>query len=115
MKCYNAKWTAADNKQPQKQSVQFKAPQDNDEHLEYFTNFFEGGRNIKSVFEDPIVGFVQRFHVLLLITVTFRKKAITWNPEKKQLATVQNSLFFYLPNTNTLSVRVVWPFNALRK
>ena len=88
MKRYNAKWTAADNKQLQKQSVEFKAPEDNDEHLEHFTNFFEGIRNNKPVIEDPIVGFRAAAPCLAANDSYFQKKVINWDPEKMQLAVI---------------------------
>jgi hypothetical protein len=57
MKRYNEKWSADDKKSEKKQSVQFSAPAGSDDHLDHFTNFFEGIRNNKPVIEDPIVGF----------------------------------------------------------
>jgi hypothetical protein len=76
MKRYNEKWSADDKKRVAKQSVQYSAPSGSDEHLDHFTNFFEGIRNNKPVIEDPIVGFVQRLRVLQLMIVTFRKKLL---------------------------------------
>ena len=88
MKRYNEKWTADDRKRVTKQAVQYSAPQDNDDHLEHFTNFFEGIRNNKPVIEDPIVGFRAAAPCLAANDSYFQKKVINWNPEKMQLATV---------------------------
>jgi hypothetical protein len=88
MKRYNEKWTADDKKRITKQSVQFSAPAGNDDHLEHFTNFFEGIRNNKPVIEDPIVGFRAAAPCLAANDSYFQKKVINWNPDKMQLATV---------------------------
>ena len=88
MKRYNDKWTADDKKRPSKQSVQFSAPAGNNDHLEHFTNFFEGIRNNKPVIEDPIVGFRAAAPCLAANDSYFQKKVINWNPEKMQVAMV---------------------------
>ena len=88
MKRYNAKWSADDKKTPTKQSVQYRAPEGNDEHLEHFTNFFEGVRNNKPVIEDPIIGFRAAAPCLAANASYEQKKIIYWDPEKMQVATI---------------------------
>ena len=88
MKRYNEKWTADDKKAPQKQAVQYKAPQENDDHLEHFTNFFDAIRNKKTVIEDPVIGFRAAAPCLAANDSYFQKKIIHWNPEKMQVAMV---------------------------
>ena len=88
MKRYNEKWTAEDKKAPQKQAIQYKAPQENDDHLEHFTNFFEAIRNNKTVIEDPIIGFRAAAPCLAANDSYFQKKIIHWDPEKMQLNAV---------------------------
>lgn len=86
MKRYNQRWTADDEKRPQKQSVQFFAPETNDEHVEHFTNFFDGVRNGKPVIEDPVTGFRAAAPCLAANDSYFQKKIINWDPEKMMLA-----------------------------
>lgn len=88
LKRYNEKWTAEDKKATQKQAMQYKAPQGSDDHLEHFTNFFEGIRNNKPVIEDPIIGFRAAAPCLAANDSYFQKKIIHWNPEKMQVAMV---------------------------
>lgn len=88
MKRYNEKWTEEDKKRNSKQAVQYSAPQGNNDHLEHFTNFFEGIRNNKPVIEDPVVGFRAAAPCLAANDSYFQKKIIHWNPEKMQLANV---------------------------
>jgi hypothetical protein len=88
MKRYNEKWSADDKKTPAKQSIQYKAPQGNDEHVEHFTNFFEGIRNNKPVIEDPIIGFRAAAPCLAANASYEQKKIIYWDPEKMQIATI---------------------------
>jgi len=45
----------------------------------------------------------------------FRRKLLIGILRRCSWRLYKNPLFHHLPNTNTLSVRVVWPFNALRK
>ena len=88
MKRYNEKWTADDRKRMTKQAVQYSAPPENNDHVEHFNNFFEGVRNNKPVYEDPIVGFRAAAPCLAANDSYFQKKVINWNPEKMQLAAV---------------------------
>lgn len=88
MKKYNEKWTTGDKKRPTKQSTQYSAPADNNDHVEHFANFFAGIRENKAVYEDPIVGFRAAAPCLAANDSYFQKKIIHWNPEKMQLAMV---------------------------
>ena len=88
MKKYNEKWTAEDKKRPTKQSIQYSAPANNNDHVEHFANFFAGIRENKPVYEDPVVGFRAAAPCLAANDSYFQKKIIHWNPEKMQLAMV---------------------------
>jgi hypothetical protein len=67
------------------------------------------------VIENPIVGFRVAAPWLAANANYFRKKLLIGILRRCSSRLYKNSLFHHLPNTNTLSVRVVWPFNALRK
>ena len=84
-KRYDKKWTAEDKKTPSKPPVLFQAPPSNDEHVEHFTNFFEGVRNNKPVIEDPITGFRAAAPCLAANDSYFQKKIINWDADKMQL------------------------------
>ena len=84
-KRYDEKWTAEDKKTPTKPPVLFQAPPNNDEHVEHFTNFFEGVRNNKPVIEDPITGFRAAAPCLAANDSYFQKKIINWDADKMQL------------------------------
>ena len=84
-KRYDEKWTAEDKKTPSKPPVLFQAPPNNDEHVEHFTNFFEGVRNNKPVIEDPITGFRAAAPCLAANDSYFQKKIINWDADKMQL------------------------------
>ncbi len=84
-KRYDEKWTAEDKKIPVKPAVLFEAPPNNDEHVEHFTNFFEGVRNNKPVIEDPITGFRAAAPCLAANDSYFQKKIINWDADKMQL------------------------------
>ena len=84
-KRYDEKWTAEDKKVPTKPPVLFQAPPNNDEHVEHFTNFFEGVRNNKPVIEDPITGFRAAAPCLAANDSYFQKKIINWDADKMQL------------------------------
>lgn len=84
-KRYNEKWSAEDQKDPVKPSIDFRTPPGHDAHVEHFINFFEGVRNNKQVIEDPITGFRAAAPCLAANDSYFQKKIINWDAEKMQL------------------------------
>ncbi|MFM9907906.1 MAG: Gfo/Idh/MocA family protein [Chitinophagaceae bacterium] len=77
---YDAKYSAEDKKRPVKPSIKFNQPQDFDEHVEHFANFFDGLRTGKSVIEDPVFGFRAAGPCLAVNDSYFQKKVISWDP-----------------------------------
>jgi len=82
---FNAKWTEAQRKKPTKEDVVFKAPQGYDEHLDHFTNFFDGIRAGKTVVEDATFGFRAAAPALSCNESYLKKKIINWDPIKMKL------------------------------
>lgn len=82
---YNAKWTAAQKKRPTKEDITFKAPQDYNEHLDHFTNFFDAIRTGKPVVEDATFGFRAAAPALSCNESYFKKKIIKWDPVNMKL------------------------------
>jgi hypothetical protein len=85
MKRYNEKYSAEDKKRPVKPDTKYSAPEDYDEHLEHFANFFDGVRTGKPVVEDPIFGFRACAPCLACNDSNFQKKIINWDPVKMKL------------------------------
>ena len=77
---YDAKYSADDKKRPYKPPIKFTAPQGFDEHVEHFSNFFEGARTGKAVIEDPVFGFRAAGPCLAINDSYFQKKIISWDP-----------------------------------
>ena len=86
MKRYNEKYSAEDKKRPVKPDTKYSAPEDYDEHLEHFANFFDGVRTGKPVVEDPIFGFRACAPCLACNDSNFQKKIINWDPVNMKLA-----------------------------
>jgi predicted dehydrogenase len=80
MKQYNAKYSADDKKEIIAAPTTYKMPDGFDEHVEHFTNFFEGVRTGKPVVEDPIFGFRAAAPCLAANASYFEKKIINWDP-----------------------------------
>jgi predicted dehydrogenase len=77
---YNKKYSEEDKKKPTKAPIRFTEPQGFDEHLEHFSNFFEGVRQNKPVIEDPVFGFRAAAPCLAANESYFKKKIIQWDP-----------------------------------
>jgi len=77
---YNKKWSPEDRKRPTKPDIEYKRPQGFDEHLEHFTNFFDGMRTGKPVVEDASFGFRAAAPALACNDSYFEKKIINWDP-----------------------------------
>lgn len=82
---YNAKWTEAQQKQPTKKDIVFKAPEGYSDHLDHFTNFFDSVRNGKPVVEDAVFGFRAAAPALSCNESYFQKKIIQWDPVNMKL------------------------------
>jgi len=80
MRQYNNKFTAEDQKRPEKQGMKYVAPEDYDEHLEHFKNFFDGVRENKPLVEGPEFGFRAAAPTLACNDSYFQKKIINWDP-----------------------------------
>jgi predicted dehydrogenase len=85
LKQYNLKYTAEDQKVPEKPDFTYKAPDDYDEHLDHFTNFFESIRTGKPVVEDAVFGYRAAAPCLACNDSYFEKKIIFWDPEEMKL------------------------------
>lgn len=79
-KQYNAKYSEADQKAPTKEDITFKTPNDYDEHLDHFMNFFESIRSGKPVVEDAAFGFRAAAPCLACNDSYFEKRIVYWDP-----------------------------------
>ncbi len=82
MKQYNQKYTAEEQKRPVVAPVNYVAPEDYDEHLEHFINFFDGVRENKPLVEGPEFAFRAAAPCLACNDSYFQKKIINWDPVK---------------------------------
>ena len=80
MKQYNLKYSAEDQKRPEVPGVNYVAPEDYDEHLEHFANFFDGVRENKPLVEGPEFAFRAAAPTLACNDSYFQKKIINWDP-----------------------------------
>jgi predicted dehydrogenase len=80
MKKYNQKYTAEEQKRPEKPSVNYIAPEGYDEHKEHFINFFDGVRNNAPLVEGPEFAFRAAAPTLACNDSYFQKKIINWDP-----------------------------------
>ncbi len=80
MKEYNKKYSAEEQKRPVKPPVTYTAPENYDEHLEHFRNFFDGVRDNKPLVEGPEFAFRAAAPTLACNDSYFQKKIINWDP-----------------------------------
>lgn len=80
MKQYNLKYTPEEQKRPEIPGVNYLAPEDYDEHLEHFINFFDGVRSNKPLVEGPEFAFRAAAPTLACNDSYFQKKIINWDP-----------------------------------
>lgn len=80
MKEYNKKYSAEEQKRPVKPPVTYTAPENYDEHLEHFKNFFDGVRDNKPLVEGPEFAFRAAAPTLACNDSYFQKKIINWDP-----------------------------------
>jgi len=82
MKQYNQKYTQEQQKRPEIAPVNYVAPEDYDEHVEHFINFFDGVRENKPLVEGPEFAFRAAAPCLACNDSYFQKKIINWDPVK---------------------------------
>jgi predicted dehydrogenase len=80
MRQYNQKYTKEEQGSPVVPPINYIAPEDYDEHLEHFINFFDGVRNNKSLVEGPEFAFRAAAPTLACNDSYFQKKIISWDP-----------------------------------
>ncbi len=80
MKQYNLKYTSEQQKRPQVAGVNYLAPDEYNEHLEHFKNFFDGVRDNKPLVEGPEFAFRAAAPTLACNDSYFQKKIINWDP-----------------------------------
>jgi predicted dehydrogenase len=80
LKSYNQKYTTEDKKIITKADINFNSPPGYDEHLDHFTNFFDGIRTGKPVAEDAVFGFRAAAPCLACNDSYFQQKIISWDP-----------------------------------
>ena len=85
MKQYEQRWTTADKQAPVKAAIKYVKPEGYDEHVEHFTNFFEGIRSNKPIVENPVFGFRAAAPCLASNESYFQKKIIHWDPVNMKL------------------------------
>src|SRR5215204_487277 len=85
LKQYNDRYSEADRKRPVKAPINFKAPEGYDEHLDHFSNFFEGVRTGKAVVEGAEFGFRAAAPCLAANDSYFQNKVIHWDPVKMKV------------------------------
>lgn len=85
LKAYNQKYSQQDQQETSLPPTTYRAPDGFDEHLEHFTNFFEGVRTGKPVVEDPVFGFRAAAPCLAANESYFQKKIINWDPVNMKL------------------------------
>ncbi len=80
MKQYNLKYTPEEQKRPEVPGVTYVAPEEYDEHVEHFRNFFDGVRNNVPLVEGPEFAFRAAAPTLACNDSYFQKKIINWDP-----------------------------------
>ena len=85
LKQYSERYSEEDTKKPVKAPIQFKAPEGYSEHIEHFTNFFDGMRTGKPVIEGAEFGFRAAAPCLAANDSYFQKKVIHWDPVTMKL------------------------------
>jgi predicted dehydrogenase len=84
-KQYNVKYSEADQKVPTKEDITYKTPEEYDEHLDHFMNFFESVRSGKPVVEDAAFGFRAAAPCLACNDSYFEKRIVYWDPVQMKL------------------------------
>lgn len=87
LKKYNQQYSPEDRKGAIAPPTNYRAPDNYDEHLDHFMNFFEAVRTGKPVVEDPVFGFRAAAPCLAANESYFQNKIIYWDPENMKLKT----------------------------
>jgi hypothetical protein len=85
MQSYNNKYSKKDQEKPVKESIKYKAPAGDDEHVEHFRNFFNAVRGGDKVLEDAVFGFRAAAPCLACNDSYFSKKLVNWDPVAMKL------------------------------
>lgn len=85
MKRYDEKYSEADRDIPLRPPINYQAPDDYDEHVDHFANFFDAMRGKAQLNEDAIFGFRAAAPSLACNKSYFEKKIIDWNPRTMQI------------------------------
>ncbi len=84
---YNKRWTKAQQEIPTSPPITYSVPEDYDDRLDHFTNFFESIRNKKPVVEDAIFGYRAAAPCIACNDSYFQKKIIYWDPVNRKVVT----------------------------
>jgi predicted dehydrogenase len=79
-KQYDQRWTDDEKRRSTRGPVKYSAPQDYNDGLDHFMNFFDGIRTGKPVVEGPVFGFRAAAPCLAANDSYFQKKIIHWDP-----------------------------------
>jgi hypothetical protein len=82
---YNKKYSKEDQTVPELPEISYKTPDDYDEHLHHFMNFFDGVRTGSAVVEDPVFGFRAAAPCLACNESHFQNKVIHWDAENMKM------------------------------
>jgi predicted dehydrogenase len=77
---YKAKYSEADQKRSAPEETKYAAPDNYDDRLDHFANFFEGIRSGKPIVEDATFGLRAAGPALCSNLSYFQKKVINWDP-----------------------------------
>lgn len=83
---YAVKYKESESKAQVLPDITYVAPEDFDDHVAHFSNFFEGVRTGKPVVEDAVFGFRAAAPCLACNESYFQDKVIHWDAEKMKLA-----------------------------
>jgi hypothetical protein len=84
-KQYNQKYSKEQQTRPVVAPVSYVAPEEYDEHIEHFINFFDGVRENKPLVEGPEFAFRAAAPCLACNDSYFQKKIINWDPVKMKV------------------------------
>lgn len=85
LKRYDEKYPKADREAVSSPPTSFRAPNDYDEHVEHFTNFFDAMRGKATLNEDPSFGFRAAAPCLACNKSYFEQKIVHWDPRAMQI------------------------------
>ena len=85
LKRYNEKYSKADQESPTRPATKFEVPNNYDEHLAHFTNFFDAMRGKATLNEDATFGFRAAAPSIACNKSYFDRKIIDWDPVNMEL------------------------------